>query len=221
MLLQKKTIPVSLDGIQKESGSRSHSQRQTENSSDTPYHNKIGIDKEKESKMDVESNGTTSALDFTKVPSILDKQFEILDTDGALKPTILNIGEEWEIKRYKTLLSKARFDTMDEDAQKEEKNRCFDLLDAMSCSGSLPIDCASLHVIVPATHCFEDTMINTVVKKNINPIEKVERSTLIVASAIHKKSASDIVKPSHLSVVQAHSPQLMIDDTGNPQSGSQ
>merc|ERR1719210_3023826 len=117
-LVAKKPNPVSLDGIQKESGSRSHSKRQTENLSDTPYHNKIGIDKEKESKMDVESNGTTSALDFTKVPSILDKQFEMLDTDGALKPTIINIGDEWEIKRYKTLLSKPRLDTMDEDAQK-------------------------------------------------------------------------------------------------------
>ena len=37
---------------------------------------------------------------------------------------------------------------LDSDDQKTEKTRCFDLLDAMSCSGSLPIECATLHVVV-------------------------------------------------------------------------
>ena len=37
---------------------------------------------------------------------------------------------------------------LDSDDQKTEKTRCFDLLDALSCSGSLPIECATLHVLV-------------------------------------------------------------------------
>lgn len=59
------------------------------------------------------------------------------------------------------------------DDQKTERNSAFDLLDALSRSGSLEIDYASLHVVVASTHCFGETLMNTIVKDNMNPIEKV------------------------------------------------
>jgi hypothetical protein len=34
-------------------------------------------------------------VDFTKVPAELDKRFDKLDTDSALRPTIINIGKTW------------------------------------------------------------------------------------------------------------------------------
>ena len=40
----------------------------------------------------------------------------------------------------------------------------------------LPIECATLHVVVAATHCFDKSLVNTVVEDNVNPIEKAERS---------------------------------------------
>jgi hypothetical protein len=57
--------------------------------------------------------------------------------------------------------------------QKVLKNEAFDLLDALSRSGSLDIQEASLHVLVATTHCFAETLMNTLLKDNINPIEKV------------------------------------------------
>lgn len=62
---------------------------------------------------------------------------------------------------------------MSNSEQEEEKKQAFDLLDALSRSGSLDVDYASLHVVVAATHCFAESLMNTVVKDNINPIEKV------------------------------------------------
>jgi hypothetical protein len=65
--------------------------------------------------------------------------------------------------------------TLSTKEQEEEKKITFDLLDALSRSGSLDIDYASLHVVIAATHCFAESLMSTVVKDSINPIEKVWR----------------------------------------------
>ena len=152
-----------------------------------------------------------TSLDFTKVPSRLDSKFEKLDTDSALRPTILNVGEKWEKRSLKSLRGKPIEKLLWPKEQGDEKTRCFDLLDALSCSGTLEIDCASLHVVVAATHCFDESIVNTIVRKNINPIEKMERSTLIVASTVHGKELRQLVKPAYVAPIGNHSPQLLND----------
>ena len=149
------------------------------------------------------------AIDFTKVPSTLDDKFEEFDTDSALRPTIIDVGEEWKKRSFRSLRGRPVENILGAKERDDEKTKCFDLLDALSCSGSLEIDGASLHVVLAATHCFEETVINTVVRKNINPIEKLERSLLIVASTIQGKPARDLVRPANLAQIQSHSPQLL------------
>ena len=155
------------------------------------------------------SKEESTAMDFTKVPSTLDMKFEKLDTDSALRPTIINVGEEWQKKSLKSLRGKPVEKSLWSKEQDAEKTRCYDLLDALSCSGSLEIDCASLHVIVAATHCFDESIVDTIVQNNINPIEKVERSLLIVGSTIQGKPPGRLVKPTNLAQVEGHSPQLL------------
>jgi hypothetical protein len=60
------------------------------------------------------------------------------------------------------------------------------LLDALTNSGCVGFDDATLHIVMASTHCFTDNLMNTLVKDNINPIEKLERSQLIVATTIHE-----------------------------------
>ncbi len=48
----------------------------------------------------------------------------------------------------------------------KERQKCFDLLDALTKSGALPIDYASLHVVIAATHCFDKTLMNTIIQGN-------------------------------------------------------
>lgn len=75
----------------------------------------------------------------------------------------------------------------------------------------LALEQASVHVIVAATHCFAKTLIDVVVQDNVNPIEKVERTSLIVASTIHSLPAEELVKPDQLDRVKQYSPGLFRD----------
>eukprot|EP00041_Stephanoeca_diplocostata_P016418 m.323553 g.323553 ORF g.323553 m.323553 type:complete len:226 (-) comp20359_c5_seq1:1024-1701(-) len=58
-------------------------------------------DSHSQTPMDVVADDTSDGteIDFTQVPTILDKQFERLDLDSALHPTIINVGSMWTRKR--------------------------------------------------------------------------------------------------------------------------
>ena len=49
-------------------------------------------------------------------------------------------------------------------------------------------------------------------QENVNPIEKVERSTLIMASTVHQQPTAAIINQSSFSRVSAASPQLFLKD---------
>jgi len=72
------------------------------------------------------------------------------------------------------------------------------LLDSLSKSGCISFEHASLHVIIASTHCFGETLMNTVLKDNINPIEKLEHSILLISSTVHKKDISEIIMESEM-----------------------
>ncbi len=44
---------------------------------------------------------------------------------------------------------------------------------------------------------------------NVNPIEKVERSSLIVASTIHHTAPAELISAEHLQRVATYSPMLI------------
>jgi hypothetical protein len=148
--------------------------------------------------------------DYTSLPNKLDASFAKMDEDNALRSTIIKAGTVWNKSFQKGLLSKPSSMTMYEKEQKDDKNAAFDLLDALSRSGVLSVDQASLHVVLVATHCFDKTLVETVVQDNINPIEKVERSVLIMASTIHGVNPATLVQSAELTRVQTYSPTLFL-----------
>lgn len=153
-------------------------------------------------------DGDSTVFDFTAIPQRLDRQFAALDIDSALRPTIIKAEKSWTRTRQPTLLSSASTSGLTKDQRKSEKNQAFDLIDALSRSGSLPFDDVSFHVVLAATHCFTKSVTDTVIIDNVNPIEKVERSILIVSQTVHKRSAAELVNESQLSRVQHASPIL-------------
>lgn len=128
---------------------------------------------------------TALAVDFTMIPKLLEVNFEKYDNDSALRATIIKAARSWTRLRQENLLTKVKEAVLSLNDIKSEKNKALDLLDALSRSGSLPISCAELHVVVAVTHCFEEDVMDTVIQRNVNPIEKVEKSSLLVASTIH------------------------------------
>ena len=153
---------------------------------------------------------STDAADWTNIPKRMDESFEKLDTDSALRPTIMKVDTVWQRTTQKGLLSRPVCDkTFNIDKQKTEKQKTFDLLDALTRSGVMAFETgASLHVVLCATHCFDKGIMNTLVQDNINPIEKVERSSLIMASTIHRIPPIEMIKPERLSEVKKWSPML-------------
>ena len=93
-------------------------------------------------------------------------------------------------------------------SQDKEKTAAFDLLDALTRSGALLIEHAALHVVIAATHCFDDSLMDTIVQKNVNPIERVERTTLIMAATLHGVPAAELVQESQVERVLTYSPML-------------
>jgi hypothetical protein len=147
-------------------------------------------------------------LEYTKIPAELDGQFEELDEDAAVRPTIINPGLIWTKTSQASLMSSPTTTSLNPEQTKSEQNRAFDLLDALTRSGALLVDHAELHVVLAATHCFDKSLLETVVKDNVNPIEKVERSSLIMNSTIHGLSPQELIKPEQHGRVKLASPAL-------------
>eukprot|EP00418_Pyrodinium_bahamense_P095920 CAMPEP_0179039872 /NCGR_PEP_ID=MMETSP0796-20121207/15359_1 /TAXON_ID=73915 /ORGANISM="Pyrodinium bahamense, Strain pbaha01" /LENGTH=936 /DNA_ID=CAMNT_0020736207 /DNA_START=64 /DNA_END=2874 /DNA_ORIENTATION=- len=152
------------------------------------------------------------AFDYTQVPREMDKQFERMDSDGALRPTIISPSDRWTKRAQKALLASPTTSVLHSDEQKREKDAAFDLLDALTKSGSLPVDHISLHIVVAATHCFDKSVTETVVQDNVNPIDKVERSTLIMAMTVHQQPAAALIQQAQYPRVSSASPVLFLEN---------
>ncbi|CAE7681767.1 sas6 [Symbiodinium pilosum] len=150
--------------------------------------------------------------DYAQVPQEMDEQFEKLDPDSALRPTIITPGSVWSKKSQKSLLAQPSTAQLLSDDQKREKDAAFDLLDAITKSGALELSDATLHIVIAATHCFDKTVMECAIQDNVNPIERVERSSLIMASTIHQEPAKALVNENNVPRLSKASPQMFLED---------
>jgi hypothetical protein len=134
-------------------------------------------------------------VDFSEVPKLLNSAVEAFSPNICLRSTTIELSHTWKRNRQADLLSMPVVSFLErDDSVKTEKNKAFDLLDALSRSGSLSIAVSELHIIVAVTHSFEKDVIETIIEDNINPIEKLEMSTLLVGSVIHGVPSSTLVR---------------------------
>jgi hypothetical protein len=111
-----------------------------------------------------------------------------------LRSTIVTAGSNWGKIRQENFLSGAKRTTLSPDSTSNEKKKAFDLLDAISRSGTLAIECSEFHVVVVVSHCFDKDILGTIIQDNINPIAKLERSSLVLASTIFGQSAACVIR---------------------------
>ena len=141
------------------------------------------------------SNDFNMVKNFNLVPQALDTAIERNDKDSSIRATTIEPAKEgWIRNRQPNLLSKFKKESLSSTEIVSEKNKALDLLDALSRSGSLAIPFSELHVVICATHQFEKTVMETVIQDNINPIEKLEMSTLLMASTILDTPARNLLR---------------------------
>lgn len=134
-------------------------------------------------------------VDFTAMPKVLDRAIERNDKDASIRSTTIQTAKDgWIRHRQLNLLSKAQKSRLTSAEIESERNKAFDLLDALSRSGSLDIPFSELHVLLCATHRFEKSVMETVIQDNINPIEKLELSTLVMASTVLDVPAHRLIR---------------------------
>ncbi|VEU33662.1 unnamed protein product [Pseudo-nitzschia multistriata] len=166
------------------------------------------------------SSSKNNTIDFTAIPKILDKAIELNDRDASIRSTTITTADHgWTKRRQPNLLSKPQQESFSTAEIASEKNKAIDLLDALSRSGSLEIPFSELHVVVCATHRFEKNVMATVIRDNINPIEKLEMSTLLMASTILGVPARHLVcSEKKCKQLSESFPELvkMVDADGSP-----
>ena len=105
----------------------------------------------------------------TAVPARLEAAYDKLDGDAAIRPTKIKCGDVWRRRSQAALLATPTERSLFEAEQEREKSKAFDLIDAMSRSGALSFEAASLHVVVAATHRFDLSLVDTVVQASRAP----------------------------------------------------
>jgi len=143
------------------------------------------------------------------VPGQLDRAYEALDPTNSLRASIISPSGAWTRKSYASLLSPEPVTAvLGSSEQGDCKTAAFELLDALSRSGALPMQHADLHVVMGACQSFEQSLMDSLVEGNINPIERAERSMLILASTLQQQPAAALVGPAQLERLAGLSPAL-------------
>ena len=83
----------------------------------------------------VQEDDEVDVIDYTKMPAALDAKFDQLDKEGGVRPTTIKPGTVWRKKFQKALLAQPSEKSLNKDGLRDEKNKAFDLLDALSKSG--------------------------------------------------------------------------------------
>jgi hypothetical protein len=164
------------------------------------------------------------SLDFATIPKKLDRVFESFDKDGALRTMTIKTGDEWTRTRQENLLTKMETTKLTPNDKKTETNKALDLLDALSRSGSLPIASGELHVVIGVRHAFERNVMATVIEDNVNPIEKVDYTSLLIGSTVHQVDIPTLLansaEPPNLVLKNRVFPPLMMGNTNDERQES-
>lgn len=172
-----------------------------------------GFDVLQDQFSDLNVSDSYQSDDFTAIPKHLDQMFEAFDKDGALRTMTIKTGDTIMRTRRQNLLTKSESQELSSSEKTSEKDKALDLLDALSRSGSLPIASGELHVIIGVKHSFEKNVMATVIEENVNPIEKVDYSSLLIAASVHEVNISALlangVEPPALVLMNQQFPTSM------------
>lgn len=150
--------------------------------------------------------------DYMQIPNELEKRLEKFDNESAVRPTIIRCSDDPWYKKEKIGLTQPIYShKIENEGKREEKQKAFDLLDALTRSGLLTCEDAELHIILANTHCFGNSLMNGIVNGE-NPIDKVEKTALILTSTLHKEIPKNLIETRQASLMKENLQDLLCDD---------
>lgn len=138
-----------------------------------------------------ETQKTTAT--FTEFATSLNTAFERFHLDDTMRPTIIHpASQHWQKTSQTSLIQSTKKDGSHRKTEAlstqdllTAKRDAFRLLDALTRSGGLAIEHADLHLLVTSTHRFDKSLMQTLVEDSVNPIERVEKSVVVMAATLY------------------------------------
>ena len=94
--------------------------------------------------------------------------------------------------------------------QSECKTEALSLLEIFTNTGAVPLHhSCQMHVIVSVCHLFEDSLVDTLIRKSNNPIENIEKTILSCASVIHETDISNLLAEGQAERLMKISPSVL------------
>ncbi|KAJ9443073.1 hypothetical protein DIPPA_19041 [Diplonema papillatum] len=150
----------------------------------------------------------SAVFDLPSVPRLLEEATDALGPTVNVRPVIVKVGTSWRASELEatTLPGSTRRPGQPDpgfrkkaDWQRAEKNKAFDLIDAVTRSGSAQLKKGTMHVFVGGAHCFDTSVVDAVVVHNVDPIERIDAACIATVAALHDQPASFIRTTTHLS----------------------
>eukprot|EP00754_Rhynchopus_humris_P031235 Rhum_TRINITY_DN15326_c0_g1::Rhum_TRINITY_DN15326_c0_g1_i1::g.151839::m.151839 len=150
---------------------------------------------------------------FETFPTRLEEAMSTHDLSDALRPTIITPGPLWERRSRKSLIDDFETRVLPAEERRSEHVRALSLLDALTKSGALDAPYSEVHVVVPTTHHFERVLMATLAHDNVNPIEAIESSMIIVATTLYNTTAQELVSAGAMAKREGRPPHLIKEDS--------
>lgn len=166
-----------------------------------PSHSESSSETETETET-IPQRKVESETDLSALPTLLQNYFDRHGSSQSIRPGIIRTGPIWQKRHQDNFFTPSREIQFNLEDQQRNKHRAFDLLDALTRSGGLTIDDASVHVILASSHYFPQTLLETVIERNMNPLIKLEESTLLMSSIIHNKKIEELIVENEKKVIQ-------------------
>ncbi|KAJ3342438.1 hypothetical protein HDU91_000535, partial [Kappamyces sp. JEL0680] len=177
-------------------------------SSTTASQSRLATDDDRQATGILTCSTESTVRNYSTVPALIDSKFEVYDKKGAVRPIILTAGTNWNKKYFKGLLGQEENAYQSANDIASNKNKAFDLLDALTKSGALSLE-ADLHILIGVAHTFDKTVMDTIVQENTNPIEKINASTVVLTACIHDTTFQEVVAPSYQAEIEQFASHLL------------
>ncbi|KAI8896915.1 hypothetical protein BC833DRAFT_595635 [Globomyces pollinis-pini] len=122
---------------------------------------------------------------YQMVAMKIDQEFEKYQKEGSIQSMIFETKSPWKKSSYKGLISKKETKLLHNEEQLSCKTKALDLIDALTKSGGLSIQDCSVHIFLGCVHKFDQTLMQTLVEKNCNPIDLITETVKTMAGVIH------------------------------------